>query len=46
MASFDLGIRIKKKRVNFLIQKVFELILLYQLQVKTDFFFQQSFLKY
>ena len=38
MASFDLGIQIKKKRVNFLIQKVFKLILLYQLQVKTDFF--------
>ena len=35
MASFDLGIRIKKKIVNFLIQKIFKLILLYQLQVKT-----------
>ena len=42
MASFDLGIRIKKKTVNFLIQKVFKLIMLYQLQVKTDFFLQQS----
>ena len=46
MASFDLGIRIKKKRVNFLIQKVFKLILLYQLQVKTDFFLQQSLSRY
>ena len=37
---------LKKKRVNFLIQKVFKLILLYQLQVKTDFFLQQSLPRY
>ena len=46
MASFDLGIRIKKRVTgNFLIQKVFKLILLYQ-QVKTDFFLQQSLSRY
>ena len=45
MGSFDLEILIKKK-INFLIQKVFKLILLYQLQVKTDVFLQQSFLRY
>ena len=42
MYKFEL----KKKRVYFLIQKVFKLILLYQLQVKTDFFLQQSLSRY